>query len=180
MSCQIICQAETHLEHKKSYFNNIMYETIRGDHFMGLNTRELFARLLKCEAEGEGDNGLKAVATVVMNRVNVSGGEYLRVCQGDLRRVIEQECQFSCLKSVIGYNINAQNVWNISPDDIDFEIADWAIGGSRLSVVVGCLWYMNPFNPVCPNVFPYNGSGVFHVRINKHCFYKPTDLYWKT
>jgi len=31
---------------------------------------------------GEGDNGMKAVASVVMNRVNVSEGEYARVSQG--------------------------------------------------------------------------------------------------
>lgn len=29
---------------------------------------ELFARLIQCEAGGEGDNGMKAVASVVMNR----------------------------------------------------------------------------------------------------------------
>jgi N-acetylmuramoyl-L-alanine amidase len=38
---------------------------------MPLSTRELFARLIKCEAEGEGDNGMKAVASVIMNRVHV-------------------------------------------------------------------------------------------------------------
>jgi len=44
---------------------------------MPLTARELFARLIRCEAEGEGDNGMKAVATVVMNRVHIPYGEYL-------------------------------------------------------------------------------------------------------
>ena len=35
---------------------------------------ELFARLIQCEAGGEGDNGMKAVASVVMNRVRTSVG----------------------------------------------------------------------------------------------------------
>ncbi|OGO85039.1 MAG: hypothetical protein A2Y24_05245 [Clostridiales bacterium GWE2_32_10] len=39
---------------------------------MAFSARELFARLIKCEAGGEGDNGMKAVATSVMNRVHVS------------------------------------------------------------------------------------------------------------
>mgnify|MGYP000000655740 CR=1 FL=1 len=39
---------------------------------------ELFARLIQCEAGGEGDNGMKAVASVVMNRVRTSVGEYGR------------------------------------------------------------------------------------------------------
>ena len=67
-----------------------------------MDTRELFARLIKCEAGGEGIDGMKAVATVVMNRVRVPYGEYERVCQGDLREVIIQTCQFSCYKTSIG------------------------------------------------------------------------------
>ena len=51
---------------------------------MPLSAREIFARIIRCEAEGEGDNGMKAVATVVMNRVHIPYGEYQRVCQGDL------------------------------------------------------------------------------------------------
>ena len=39
---------------------------------------ELFARLIQCEAGGEGDNGMRAVASVVMNRVRTRVGEYGR------------------------------------------------------------------------------------------------------
>lgn len=35
---------------------------------MAFSDRELLARLVQCEAGGEGDNGMKAVATVVLNR----------------------------------------------------------------------------------------------------------------
>ena len=64
-----------------------------------MDTRELFARLIRCEAEGEGEDGMQAVATVVMNRVRVPYGEYQRLwVLGNLRRVIEQLCQFSCYK----------------------------------------------------------------------------------
>ncbi len=54
-----------------------------------MSTRELFARMIKCEAGGEGLNGMQAVATTIMNRVHVPYGEYLRVGQGDLRRILE-------------------------------------------------------------------------------------------
>ena len=40
---------------------------------MAYDERELLARLIQCEAGGEGENGMKAVAGVVMNRVNVLG-----------------------------------------------------------------------------------------------------------
>ena len=49
---------------------------------MAYSERELLARIVQCEAGGEGDNGMKAVASVVMNRVNVSEGEYARISQG--------------------------------------------------------------------------------------------------
>jgi N-acetylmuramoyl-L-alanine amidase len=146
-----------------------------------MGTRELFARLIKCEAGGEGEDGMQAVATAVMNRVRVPYGEYQRVCQGDLRRVIEQMCQYSCVKSVIGGQQNTQNVWAATPDAQHYRIADWAInGGIHIGAGSDTLWYMNPFNPVCPNFFPYNKTGYWYTRINDHCFYNPTAAYANT
>lgn len=53
---------------------------------MAYSDRELLARLIECEAGGEGENGMKAVASVVMNRVRSTGGEYARVGQGSIRK----------------------------------------------------------------------------------------------
>lgn len=146
-----------------------------------MDTRELFARLIKCEAGGEGIDGMKAVATVIMNRVRVDYGEYHRVDQGDLRKVIEQQCQFSCLKTVIAGEDNTQNVWVLTPEAIHYEVADWAMGGNIfLGAGADALWYMNPFNPVCPPYFPYNMTGYWYTRINQHCFYNPTEAYAET
>ena len=146
-----------------------------------MDTRELFARLIRCEAEGEGEAGMRAMATAVMNRVRVPYGEYQRVAQGDLRRVIVQECQYSCYKWVIGGQPNDQNVWSMTPNPIQYQIADWAInGGIYTGVGSDTLWYMNPFNPVCPNYFPYNGNGYWYTRVHDHCFFNPTDSYAET
>lgn len=146
-----------------------------------MTTRELFARLIRCEAEGEGDDGMRAVATVVMNRVHVAYGEYQRVNQGDLRRVIEQACQFSCYKTVIGGQQNVQNIWVIPPEPVHYRVADWALGGGvQLGTGREALWYMNPFIPNCPNFFPYNRTGYWFTRINQHCFYNPTAAYADT
>jgi len=58
---------------------------------MPIDTRELFARLIQCEAGGEGDLGMKAVATVIMNRATVTDGEFSRINNGgDVRAVITQ------------------------------------------------------------------------------------------
>ena len=46
---------------------------------MAYSERELLARIIQCEAGGEGDIGMKAVASVIMNRVNVPIGEFLKM-----------------------------------------------------------------------------------------------------
>ncbi len=146
---------------------------------MAYTNRELLARLIRCEAEGEGDNGMRAVATVVMNRVNVSEGEYLRTGQGNLRRVIDQPYQFTCVMGQVAGQPNPQTIWSSPPEPIHYEIADWAIGGGLYWGVGNSLWYMNPYGN-CPQIFPRNGSGKLHTPLNQHCYYRPTPQYANT
>ena len=147
---------------------------------MPYTTRELFARLIKCEAGGEGDNGMKGVASVVMNRVNVPYGEYQRLNQGNLRSVIAQPGQFDCMSSIVGGQYNPQTVWNSDPEEVHYDIADWALSGNILNPVGNSLWYFNPYNPQCPPYFPANRTGVIQNRIVNHCFYIPTQKYAQT
>ena len=147
---------------------------------MAYSDRELLARLIECEAGGEGDNGMRAVASVVMNRVNTPGGEYQRVGQGSIRKIIYQPGQFVCASEVENGRYNPQNIYNMSPTDVHYQIADWAIAGNRLNEIGECLWYLNPFRPTCGSTFPANGSGELHTRLGKHCFYRPTSLYAQT
>jgi len=147
---------------------------------MAFSERELFARLIKCEAGGEGIDGMKAVATVIMNRVHTAYGEYQRVGQGSLRAIIEQPYQFTCMMDTVYGEINPQNVWSCPPEQIHYDVADWALSGNALGAVAPCLWYYNPFSPVCSDIFPRNGTGSLFNRINEHCFYQPTDLYYET
>lgn len=124
---------------------------------------------------------MKAVATVIMNRVNASEGEYSRVSQGgNIRNIIFQTGQFDCARETINYVYNPQNIYNMVPTEIHYNIADWALSGNKLNEIGECLWYLNPFNPNCNNTFPYNGSGTFHTRIGQHCFYRPTAIYADT
>lgn len=125
-------------------------------------------------------NGMQAVASVVMNRVNVSYGEYLRTGQGDLRLVLTQPYQFTCYLETVGGEINPQTVWSNPPEQVHYDVADWALSGHILQGVDDSLWYMNPYIPDCPQYFPYNQTGVQHNRIGEHCFYIPTPLYANT
>ncbi len=124
---------------------------------------------------------MKAVATVIMNRVNVSSGEYSRISQGgNIRNIIYQQGQFDCARETIGGRYNSQNIYNMTPTDIHYQIADWALSGNRLNEIGECLWYLNPFRPTCNQAFPSNGSGILHTRLGNHCFYRPTSLYDNT
>lgn len=143
---------------------------------MPYTTRELLARLIKCEAGGEGDDGMAAVASVVRNRADVPYGEFFRVSQGgDIRKIIEQPGQFVCMRSTVGGEYNSQNVWNMDPEEIHYQIADWVLAGNTFSAVGDSLFFYNPYSETCPTYFPPNGMGVAYNRINQHCFYRPTE-----
>ena len=145
---------------------------------MPYTTRELLARLIKCEAGGEGDEGMAAVASVVRNRADVPYGEFFRVSQGgDIRKIIEQPGQFVCMRSTVGGEYNSQNVWNMDPEEIHYQIADWVLAGNTFSAVGDSLFFYNPYSETCPTYFPPNGMGVAYNRINQHCFYRPTEKY---
>ena len=119
------------------------------------------------------------MAGVIMNRVNAPGGEYLRVGQGSIRNIIFQPGQFTCVQEFVGGRPNLQNIYNMRPEAIHYEIADWAIAGQRLYNVGQALWFFNPYSPNCQTYFPSN-VGIFTARINEHCFYNPTDAYFQT
>ena len=146
---------------------------------MAYDDVELFARLIQCEAGGEGDDGMKAVASVVMNRVNAPGGEYRRVGMGDIRKIIFQKGQFDCATEQFKRGYNPQNIYNMRPEQIHYDIANWAIAGNRINNLGQALWFYNPFSDKCRTNFP-SKVGIFNIRINKHCFYNPTDAYYET
>ncbi len=143
---------------------------------MAYSDRELLARLIQCEAGGEGDIGMKAVASVIMNRVRVPVGEYARVGQGDIRKIILQPGQFACASETENGRYNPQNIYNMNPTGEHFAIADWAMAGNRLPGLGEALWFYNPFSQNCRQTFP-SDVGYYIGRYQAHCFYNPTDLY---
>lgn len=158
------------------------YNLILGVIVMAYSDRELLARIVQCEARTERETiGMKAVATVTMNRVNASEGEYARVSQGgNIRNIIFQEGQYDCAREMIRNQYNPQNIYNMNPTELHYYIADWALAGNQLNEIGECLWYLNPFRPTCGSTFPSNGSGTLHTRLGNHCFYRPTAKYSQT
>lgn len=148
---------------------------------MAYSERELLARLIQCEAGGEGDDGMRAVASVIMNRANIPYGEFSRVSDGgNVRNVIEHQGQFTCMMDYKNGRYNPQNVYNMEPTDEHYAIADWALAGNRFAPVGNSIFFFNPYSSTCPNYFPSNGIGVLYNRINNHCFYGPTEKYQYT
>ena len=147
---------------------------------MAYSERELLARLIMCEAGGEGEEGMRAVASVVMNRAQVPYGEFARVSNGgSVRNIIEQPGQFTCMKTSVNGEYNSQNVYNMDPQEIHYEIADWALAGNTSASVGNSLFFFNPYSDTCPTYFPTR-VGVIHNRIGNHCFYAPTSYYANT
>ncbi len=146
-----------------------------------MDTRELFARLIKCEAGGEGLDGMRAVATVIMNRANIPYGEFFRVSNGgDVRNIILQSGQFVCASEYVDGQYNPQNLYNMSVEPLDYEVADWALNGNLFGGVGNSLFFFNPYATTCQTFFPVNGTAKFYSRIGQHCFYAPTEKYNET
>ena len=116
---------------------------------------ELFARLIQCEAGGEGDNGMKAVASVVMNRVRTSVGEYGRY--NTIPAVIYQDGQFNCVRTRLSGRTNLQNVYNMNPTNVHYEIAEWAMAAGES---LGSALVLQPVFFHMPEQFPVE-RGVF-------------------
>lgn len=121
---------------------------------------------------------MKAVACVVMNRVQVTYGEYGRL-EPTIRAVIYQPGQFDCVREQLRGQYNMQNIYNMRPEQVHYDIANWAIAGNRLTNLGFALWYFNPFRPSCQQYFP-SDVGEFVIRIGDHCFYNPTENYANT
>ncbi len=138
---------------------------------------ELLARTIKCEAGGEGENGMKGVASVIMNRVHITYGEYGRL--QNIRSILFQPLQFDCVRDTLRGQYNPQNIYNMRPEQVHYDIANWAIAGNRLTNLGFALWYFNPFQPSCRQNFP-SEVGRFVIRIGDHCFYNPTEAYANT
>ena len=144
--------------------------------YMAYSERELLARLIQCEAGGEGDEGMRAVASVIINRSRATVGEFARVSDGgNVRNIITQPGRFTCLKT----QNNTQNIYNMNPEDIHYEIADWALAGNTTASVGNSLFFFNPYSSTCPNYFPTN-VGIIYNRVGDHCFYAPTAAYANT
>ena len=53
---------------------------------------------------------------------------------------------FDCVSSVLGGVANPQTIWSSPPEQIHYDIADWALAGNRLNTTGEALWYLIPLH----------------------------------
>ena len=97
---------------------------------MALDTRELFARLIQCEAGGEGEQGMAAVATVVMNRATATEGQFSRIGNGGDVRGCYNPAGSVRLYARIGCRF-LQSAKRIQYDSFGYTLRDRRLGYGR-------------------------------------------------
>jgi N-acetylmuramoyl-L-alanine amidase len=123
------------------------------------NDIALLARLLRAEAEGEGERGMQLVGNVGINRIRANCSDFK-----GLRTIPQMVYQPHAFEATIhGYFYQKAR-------DREKRLAVRAINGERYWPAKYSLWYFRPPGD-CPPTW-YNQP--FVARYKKHCFYQPT------
>lgn len=120
---------------------------------------ELLARLLRAEAEGEGEQGMLMVGNVGINRIRANCSDFK-----GLRTIPNMVYQPHAFEATI-HSYFYQKV-----RERDKRLARRAIDGERLWPAKFSLWYFRPPGD-CPATW-YDQPLV--ARYKLHCFYQPT------
>lgn len=120
---------------------------------------DLLARLLRAEAEGEGQQGMLMVGVVGINRIrgNCSDFKGLRT----IPQMVYQPHAFEATQK--GYFYQPAR-------EVERKLARRAIAGERIWPAKFSLWYFRPGGD-CPAEW-YNQPHVGRFKL--HCFYEPT------
>lgn len=122
---------------------------------------QLLARLMRAEAEGEGDLGMLMVGNVGVNRVR---GDCLDF--GDIRTI-----QQMVFQRPGGFEATTKGYFYQRAREQDISLARRVINGERFHPATRSLWFFMPEGE-CPAQW-YNqwNSG----RFKSHCFFSPSE-----
>ncbi|MFA8438310.1 cell wall hydrolase [Pueribacillus sp. YX66] len=122
---------------------------------------ELLARLMRAEAEGEGELGMLMVGNVGVNRVLVDCLDFTNI------RTIEQ----MVFQRPGGFEATMKGYFYQRAREQDKRLARRTIQGERFHPATNSLWFFDPGGP-CPAQW-YNQWNA--GRFKTHCFYSPTQ-----
>ena len=123
---------------------------------------ELLARLMRAEAESEGELGMLMVGNVGINRVLANCLDFKKITS------IEQ----MVFQRPGGFEATLYSYFYKSPREIDKKLARRVINGEKFFPASKALWFYNAGNEGCRAKW-WNqwNSG----RYKSHCFYAPVD-----
>ncbi|KKK37369.1 cell wall hydrolase [Mesobacillus campisalis] len=120
---------------------------------------DLLARLLRAEAEGEGDIGMLHVGTVGINRIRANCSDFIGL--RTIPHMVFQEHAFEATQKGYFYQRARAS---------EKRLARRAVRGERSWPARFSLWYFRPSGD-CPPTW-YNQPLVGRYKL--HCFYEPT------
>lgn len=121
----------------------------------------LLARLMRAEAEGDGELGMLMVGNVGVNRVRVDCLDFTNI------RTIEQ----MVFQRPGGFEATQKGYFYQRAREQDKRLARRVIRGERFHPATNSLWFFNPYGPCPPQWYGQWNSG----RFKTHCFYSPTQ-----
>jgi N-acetylmuramoyl-L-alanine amidase len=121
---------------------------------------KMLARLMRAEAEGEGELGMLMVGNVGVNRVRGNCIDFRNI-----RSIPDMVYQ-----SPGGFEATTKGYFYQSARDKDIRLAERVINGERQHPASNALWFFRPEGS-CPDTWwDQANSG----RFKKHCFFVPT------
>jgi N-acetylmuramoyl-L-alanine amidase len=123
---------------------------------------DLLARLLRAEAEGEGQQGMLLVGNVGVNRVRANCLDFKNITS--LQKMVFQ--------SPGGFEATQKSYFYQPAREVDRKLARRVIKGERFAPATTALWFYNPFQQPCrAQWWGQWNSG----RYKNHCFYQPLE-----
>lgn len=121
---------------------------------------KLLARLMRAEAEGEGQQGMLMVGNVGVNRVRGNCLDFKSI--RNLRQMVYQNPG--------GFEATQKGYFYQRAREQDITLARRTIQGQRFWPANFALWFFRPEGPCPPTWYNQQNSG----RFKKHCFFQPS------
>lgn len=121
---------------------------------------KLLARLMRAEAEGEGDLGMLMVGNVGVNRVRANCLDFKNI--RNLQQMVFQRPG--------GFEATIKGYFYQRAREADIRLARKVIKGNRQHPASFALWFFRP-SGACPNQW-YNQASA--GRFKAHCFFVPS------
>ncbi|SDY26259.1 cell wall hydrolase [Thermoactinomyces sp. DSM 45892] len=122
---------------------------------------KLLARLLRAEAEGEGEQGMLMVGNVGVNRVRSNCLDFKNI------RTIQQ----MVFQSPGGFESTQKPYFYQAAREREIRLAQDVVNGRRIDPARNALWFFRPVGACPPKWYNQANSG----RFKAHCFFVPTQ-----